>query len=298
MAELAESFFTSLGMDPLPETFWQRSLFQQPADRDVVCHASAWDVDYTGDLRIKMCIRVTEEDLVTLHHELGHDYYFHYYDHLPLLFRSGANDGFHEGIGDTLALSVTPSYLAEVGLYDRVPKSEAADINDLMKRALDAIAFLPFGMLVDQWRFAVFDGKTTPANYNSAWWQLRSKYQGVSSPLPRSEEDFDPGAKYHVAANVPYSRYFIARILQYQFHRALCRAAGHTGPLHQCSIFGKKQAGKKLIAMMQLGQSRPWPDALEALSGERTMDATAIVDYYAPLERWLHEATKGERCGW
>jgi peptidyl-dipeptidase A len=167
-----------------------------------------------------------------------------------------------------------------------------------MKRALDAIAFLPFGMLVDQWRFAVFDGKTTPANYNSAWWQLRSKYQGVSSPLPRSEEDFDPGAKYHVAANVPYSRYFIARILQYQFHRALCRAAGHTGPLHQCSIFGKKQAGKKLIAMMQLGQSRPWPDALEALSGERTMDATAIVDYYAPLERWLHEATKGERCGW
>jgi peptidyl-dipeptidase A len=193
---------------------------------------------------------------------------------------------------------VTPSYLKEVGLYDHVPKSEAADINDLMKRALDAIAFLPFGMLVDHWRYTVFDGRTEPASYNSTWWQLRSKYQGVSAPLPRSEEDFDPGAKYHVAANVPYSRYFIARILQYQFHRALCRAAGHAGPLHECSIFGKKEAGKKLISMMQLGQSLPWPDVLEALSGERTMDATAIVDYYAPLERWLHEATKGERCGW
>jgi peptidyl-dipeptidase A len=299
MVELGERFFVSLGADPLPKSFWERSMLSKPRDRDVVCHASAWDIDRLDDLRIKMCIKVDDEDLVTVHHELGHDYYFHYYKHLVPLFQSGANDGFHEGIGDTLALSVTPSYLTKIGVFDKEPPaSQEADINLLMHRALEGIAFLPFGKLIDEWRWDVLSGKTQPSEYNAAWWRLRSHYQGVAPPIPRTEEDFDPGAKYHIPANVPYTRYFIARILQYQFHRALCKVEGYVGPLHRCSIYGSKEAGQKLIAMLKLGRSRPWPDALETLTGERRMDATAIIDYYKPLTDWLVEQNKGETCGW
>lgn len=299
MVELGERFFVSLGMDSLPKTFWDRSMFTKPRDRDVVCHASAWDIDRVDDLRIKMCIKIDDEDLVTVHHELGHDYYFHYYKPLLPLFQSGANDGFHEGIGDTLALSVTPSYLAKIGLFDHEPKeSKEADINLLMQRALEGIAFLPFGKLIDEWRWDVQSGKTQPGEYNAAWWRLRAEYQGVAPPEPRSEADFDPGAKYHIPANVPYTRYFIARILQYQFHRALCKAAGAALPLHRCSIYGSKDAGQRLTAMLKLGRSRPWADALETMTGERRLDATAIIDYYKPLTDWLTEKNKGETCGW
>ncbi len=298
MVKLGEGFFTSLGMPPLPKTFWERSLFEKPRDRDVVCHASAWDVNMGGDLRIKMCIEITHEDLVTIHHELGHDYYFQYYKNLPALYQQGANDGFHEGIGDTLALSVTPSYLKKIGLLNKVSDDPKADMNLLMNRALEGIAFLPFGKLIDEWRWRVFSGRVKPDQYNQAWWDLRKKYQGVAPPEARNEQEFDPGAKYHIASNVPYTRYFIARILQYQFHRALCRAAGHEGPLYKCSIYGNKAAGQKMIAMLKLGASKPWPEALRAISGETKMDATAIIDYYKPLIDWLDEQNKGEECGW
>jgi peptidyl-dipeptidase A len=298
MVKLGESFFTSLGLDPLPATFWERSMFTKPADREVVCHASAWDVTYDDDLRIKMCIRTTEEDLITIHHELGHDYYFHAYYKLPVLYQSGANDGFHEAIGDALALSVTPSYLKKIGLLQSVPSNPKELINVQMKDALDKIAFLPFGLMVDRWRWQVFSGKATPQDYNAAWWKLRQQYQGVSAPVERSEADFDPGAKYHVPANVPYTRYFLARILQFQFHRAMCKAAGFTGPLHECSIYGNKEAGKRLEAMLAMGASKPWPDALEAMTGERQMDASALIEYFAPLSKWLAEQNKGQQCGW
>jgi peptidyl-dipeptidase A len=298
MVKLGEKFFTSLGLEPLPPTFWDRSLFKKPEGRDVVCHASAWDVTYAGDIRIKMCIEIKEEDLVTIHHELGHNYYYQYYYKLPMLFQQGANDGFHEGIGDTVALSVTPGYLKSIGLLDRVADNPKAETNFLLKQALDKIAFLPFGKLIDQWRWDVFSGKTAPADYNKAWWDLRQKYQGIAAPLPRSESDFDAGAKYHVPANVPYVRYFLARIYQFQFHRALCKVAGHKGPLHTCSIYGSKEAGDKLRAMLAMGASRPWPEALKALSGETTADAGALIEYFEPLRKWLKDQTKGEACGW
>jgi len=298
MVKIAEKFFVSLGMDPLPATFWERSLFTKPADREVVCHASAWDPAYANDLRIKMCIEPKEEDLVTIHHELGHDYYFHYYYQLPMLFQQGANDGFHEGIGDTLALSITPRYLKAIGLIDRVPDNPRADINFLMRRALERVAFLPFGKLIDQWRWEVFSGKVPPEKYNEAWWELRRSYQGVAPAVARTEEDFDPGAKYHVPANTPYMRYFLAHIYQFQFHRALCKAAGHEGPLYTCSIYNSLAAGEKLKAMLALGASRPWPDAMEAITGERAADASALIEYFEPLHRWLKEQNKGESCGW
>jgi peptidyl-dipeptidase A len=298
MVKLGEDFFVSLGFDPLPATFWERSLFTKPKDREVVCHASAWDVTFGDDLRIKMCIEPTEEDLVTIHHELGHNYYFHEYYKLPILFQQGANDGFHEGIGDTLALSVTPAYLKRLGLLDKVPDNQKAELNVLLKSALEKIAFLPFGKLIDQWRWDVFAGKATPATYNKAWWDLRLKYQGVAPASPRGEDLFDPGAKFHVPGNTPYTRYFLARIYQFQFHRALCKAAGHKGPLTTCSIYGSKEAGQKLKAMLAMGASRPWPEALKALSGEERADASAILEYYEPLRAWLKEQNKGQVCGW
>lgn len=298
MVKLGEAFFTSLGLDELPKSFWERSLFTRPKDREVVCHASAWDVSWNNDLRIKMCIEPTEDDLITIHHELGHDYYFHYYYKLPILFQAGANDGFHEGIGDTLALSVTPSYLKNLGLLDQVPAGDKGRLNFQMKMALDKVAFLPFGFLIDKWRWDVFSGKTPKNKYNEAWWALRTKYQGVASPTPRSEADFDPGAKFHVPASTPYVRYFLARIYQFQFHRALCKAAGHKGSLDTCSIYGNKEAGAKLKAMLQLGQSKPWPEALAVLSGEKKADAGAMLEYFAPLRSYLKDQNKGEQCGW
>jgi peptidyl-dipeptidase A len=297
MVRYGERFFTSLGFEPLPETFWERSLFTKPADRDVVCHASAWNVDFEDDLRIKMCIEVTEEDFQTIHHELGHNFYQRAYKHLPPLYRNSANDGFHEGIGDTIALSVTPEYLAQVGLLEEVPDEEG-DLALLMRMALDKIAFLPFGLLVDQWRWSVFSGETGPERYNQLWWQLREKYQGVAAPVARSEDDFDPGAKYHIPGNTPYTRYFLAHILQFQFHRAFARQAGWQGPIHRFSIYGNEEIGARLKQTLEMGQSRPWPEALEVLTGERRMDAGAILDYFAPLQIWLDQQNQGRRCGW
>jgi len=297
MVRYAEGFFISLGFDPLPATFWQRSLFTKPRDRNIVCHASAWDIDYKDDLRIKVCIDPTTEDFTTVHHELGHNYYQRAYNRLPPLFQNGANDGFHEAIGDTIALSVTPEYLKEVGLIDSVPPP-SADIGLLLDRALDKVAFLPFGLLVDEWRWRVFSGEIKPADYNKSWWELRRTYQGIAPPVARTEADFDPGAKYHVADNVPYARYFLAVILQFQFQRALCKEAGYTGPLYRCSIYGNKTAGRKLAEMLAIGESRPWPDALEVLTGERRMDAAALIDYFAPLKKWLDEQNRGHNVGW
>ncbi len=297
MVKYGEGFFVSLGFDPLPQTFWERSLFLKPRDRDVVCHASAWDVDTIDDLRLKMCIDITGEDFLTIHHELGHNFYQRAYNRQPPAFRDSANDGFHEAIGDTIALSVTPDYLVKLGLLDRAPDT-SKDIGLLLHRALDKIAFLPFGLVIDQWRWKVFSGQIPPDKYNETWWELRQKYQGIAPPGTRSEMDFDPGAKFHVAANVPYMRYFLADILQFQFHRALAEAAGCTGPLNRCSIFGNKAAGSRLNAMLEMGQSQPWQDALEKIAGSRQMDATAIRDYFAPLQKWLDEQNRGKPLGW
>ncbi|UFN58156.1 M2 family metallopeptidase [Microbulbifer celer] len=297
MVKAGEKFFTSLGFKPLPKTFWERSQFTQPQDRDVVCHASAWNLDGKDDIRIKMCINKTGEDLVTIHHELGHNFYQRIYNDQPFLYKEGANDGFHEAVGDTIALSITPKYLKQIGLLDEVPGTDK-DIGFLMQQALDKIAFLPFGLLVDKWRWQVFNGEVEPGDYNKAWWKLREEYQGIEAPVERSEANFDPGAKYHIPGNTPYARYFLARIQQFQFHRALCEAAGETGPLHRCSIFNNKAAGKKLRNMLAMGASKPWPDAMEALTGQRELDATAIVDYFQPLMEYLQEQNKGRQCGW
>jgi peptidyl-dipeptidase A len=297
MVKYAERFFTSLGFAPLPKTFWERSLFSKPRDRDVVCHASAWDIDFVDDLRIKACLDINADDFTTVHHELGHNFYQRAYDQQPYLFRDSANDGFHEAIGDTIALSVTPEYLKKVGLLATVPDS-SKDIGLLLYKALEKVAFLPFGLMIDKWRWQVFSGQLSPEKYNEGWWQLRLQYQGVAPPVARSEADFDPGAKYHVPANTPYARYFLADILQFQFHRALSKTAGCTTPLNRCSIYESKAAGDRLNTMLAMGESQPWPKALQVLTGQEQMDATAILDYFAPLKKWLDEQNRGKPLGW
>jgi len=293
----AENFFKSMGFNALPETFWQRSQFTRPRDRDVVCHASAWDVDSNLDVRLKMCIHISADDFTTVHHELGHNYYQMAYRKQPFMFRGGANDGFHEAIGDSIALSITPEYLKKIGLIQTIPPPEA-DIPLLLRTGLDKIAFLPFGLLIDKWRWEVFSGQVKPADYNKEWWTLREKYQGVAPPVNRSEADFDPGAKAHIPGNTPYARYFLARIYQFQFYRAMCRASGYQGPLNRCSFYGSKEAGAKLNAMLELGQSQPWQQTLKTMTGEDQVDASAMMEYFQPLLVWLKEQNKGQKPGW
>ncbi len=298
MVRTGEGFYTSLGLPALPQTFWERSMITRPRDREVVCHASAWDLDNAEDIRIKMCTQVNGDDFYTVHHELGHNYYQRAYKDQPFLFKNGANDGFHEAIGDFVGLSaLTPTYLNQIGLLQTTPGAEE-DIPFLLKMALDKIAFLPFGLMVDRWRWGVFDGETSPAEYNSAWSANMLKYQGLVPPGPRPANAFDPGAKYHIPGNTPYTRYFLAHIYQFQFQRAACKQAGWQGPLHRCSIYGNKEVGERFERMLEMGQSRPWPEAMEAFTGERGNDASAVADYFAPLNAWLTVQNRGKSCGW
>jgi len=298
MTKTGENFYSSLGFAPLPQTFWERSMLVRPRDREVVCHASAWDVDDRDDIRMKACLKVNADDFYTVHHELGHNYYQRAYKDQPYIFKGAANDGFHEAIGDFAGLSaLTPTYLRQLGLLDQAPGPEG-DIPFLLKMALDKVAFLPFGYMIDKWRWQVFDGELTPATYNEGWWKLRRQYQGVVAPGPRPVDAFDPGAKYHIPGNTPYMRYFLAFIYEFQFHRAACRQMGWKGPLHRCSVYGQKEVGEKFNRMLEMGQSRPWPEAMQTFTGESQADASAITEYFAPLNVWLTKQNKGEKCGW
>jgi len=299
MVKTAETFFTSMGFDPLPETFWERSLITKPQDRSVACHASAWNIDDLEDVRIKMCTKINGEDFSTVHHELGHNFYQRAYKDQPVFYKDGANDGFHEAIGDMIALSITPGYLVEIGLLDEADiPGEDEDIALLMRQALDKVAFLPFGIMIDQWRWKVFSGEYSPSEYNSGWWELREKYQGIRPPNTRPSGAFDPGAKYHIPNNVPYMRYFLAHILQFQFHKAACDMSGYNGSLHRCSVYGNTDVGDGFQAMLEMGSSKPWPDALEAFTGTRDMDGSAVLEYFAPLMDYLEEENQGRSCGW
>ncbi len=299
MVKAGEGFFSSLGFAPLPQSFWERSQFVKPADREVVCHASAWDIDNVEDLRVKMCIKVNGDDFVTIHHELGHNYYQRAYNKQPALYLDGANDGFHEAIGDTVALSITPEYLVQIGLLDRaqVPSADK-DVGLLLRQAMDKVAFLPFGLLIDRWRWQVFSGEVQPANFEKAWNDMRLQYQGVVPPSERGADAFDPGAKYHIPAVVPYTRYFLARVLQFQFYEAACKLSGWKGPLHRCSFYGNKAVGERLNAMLAMGASKPWPDALQAFTGSREISGKPMIRYFAPLTRWLQQQNRGKTCGW
>ena len=298
MTRRAEDFYTSLGMPKLPESYWKNTQFLKPRDRDVVCHASAWDMDMKGDVRTKMCIKPNEEDFTTIYHELGHIYYDLAYNVQPAMFQGGAHDGFHEAIGDVIVLAMTPEYLQSIGLVGEQKQSNESLINSQMRMALAKVSFMPFGLMIDRWRWGVFDGSIKPTEYNQAWWDLKAKYQGVAPATARGEEFFDAGAKYHVPGNTPYTRYFLSHVLQFQFYKSLCDAAGHKGPLYQCSFYGDKEAGKRYWAMLSKGSSQPWQKTMKELTGGEQMDASAVLEYFAPLQDWLKQQNEGKSCGW
>ncbi|WP_158985200.1 M2 family metallopeptidase [Lysobacter panacisoli] len=298
MNERAQDFYTSLGMPKLPESYWSKTQFIKPRDRDVVCHASAWDMNMAGDVRIKMCIKPNEEDFTVIYHELGHVYYYLAYNKQPPLFQQGAHDGFHEAIGDTIVLAMTPKYLQSIGLAGDQQVSEESLINAQMRMALAKVSFLPFGLMIDRWRWGVFDGSIKPGDYNKAWWDLKAKYQGIAPVNARGEDFFDAGAKYHVPANTPYTRYFLSHVLQFQFYKALCDASGFKGPLYECSFYGNKEAGAKFQAMLSKGASQPWQKTLKELTGGEKMDASAVLEYFDPLQKWLKQQNEGKTCGW
>src|SRR5436190_2269587 len=299
MVKTGEAFYTSLGLPALPASFWERAQLTKPRDREVVCHASAWDLDQKDDLRIKMCIKVNAEDFVVIHHELGHNYYQRSYNQRPYLYLAGANDGFHEAIGDFIALSITPEYLVQIGLLDaaKVPGADK-DLGLLLNKAMSKVAFLPFGLLMDKWRGGVFSGASQAEACQEEWDAWRLRYQGIVPPVARPAGAFDPGGKYHIPGNTPYARYFLAAILQFQFHKAAADQAGWKGPLHRCSFYGNKEIGERFNKMMAMGSSRPWPEALEAFTGTRKMDGSAMIAYFEPLMKWLEEQNKGAQCGW
>ncbi|MDC1332450.1 M2 family metallopeptidase [Gammaproteobacteria bacterium] len=302
MTKIAENFFISLGFQPLPDTFWERSLFVKPQDRSVVCHASAWNLDAdANDLRIKMCIERNAEDFSTIHHELGHIFYYQAYNSTqPSVFQSGANDGFHEAVGDLLSLSITPEYYNKIGLISEAEAKDATSdpISLLMQQALQGVVSVPWTLMLDKWRAGVFSGETSESQLNDSWWELREYYQGIGVPRERGADAFDPGAKYHIPGNTPYTRYYLAQILQYQFHESLCNQMGFEGPLHECSIYDNELAGKKLRAMLSLGQSQEWQVALEALTGTRSLSGKSMLNYYKPLKDWLDVQNTDRTCGW
>ncbi|CAH0729159.1 unnamed protein product, partial [Brenthis ino] len=307
MFQMSDEFFRSLNLTAMPEKFWKNSIIEKPTDREIVCHASAWDFYDGEDFRIKMCTTVDAVNLKVIHHEMGHIQYYLQYRHLPFVFRNGANPGFHEAVGDTIALSVSsPKHLRRVGLISGDAEDEQTEINQLYKMGIDKIVFLPFAYTLDLFRYGVFRGNTTPDDYNCHYWRLRDSLQGVEPPVPRSEEDFDAAAKYHVSADVEYARYYVSFIIQFQFHRALCQLAGEYAPgdvtrkLVDCDIYQSVHAGNALANMLKMGSSKPWPDAMEALTGQRAMRADGLLEYFRPLHEWLEAENQrtGEFIGW
>jgi len=310
MFEKADDFFQSMGMDPMPPKFWSGSILEKPKDgRELTCHASAWDFYNGEDFRIKQCTRVNQEDFVTVNHEMGHVQYFLQYNNQSYLYRDGANPGFHEGVADILSLAVgTATYFQKLGLLGEEVDigDEETNINILFDMALERIAFLPFGYLVDKFRWDVYSGRTSLDNMNCHWWKLRHEIQGLAPPGPRDNSQFDAGAKYHVAGDVGYVRYFTAFIYEFQFYRALCLESGDyvpgdpKKPLHRCNFYGNTAAGDKLRAMLQMGASRPWMEAMEKMTGQRAMSTKAIREYFGPLETWLQQENRraGVEVGW
>lgn len=249
----SESFFKSINLTAMPDSFWERSILVKPTDREIVCHASAWDFYDGKDFRIKQCTQVTMEHFTTAHHEMGHIEYFLQYKDQPVVYRRGANPGFHEAVGDLISLSVeSRQHLRKIGLLKSKEDDQESILNNLFEIGLEKIVFLPFGYLMDLWRWSVFEGTIPAKDYNCKWWELREKYQGVEPPINRTDQDFDPAAKYHIIAGVPYIRYFVSFVVQFQFHRAVCEKAGQynpndpSKPLHECDIYGNTNAGNAL----------------------------------------------------
>ncbi len=299
LAHYADRFWTSTGLPAMPASFWTRSLFDKPSDRTVACSGSAAIVGDPTDVRLKMCVGNNALDFSTVHHEVGHAVYALAYQEQPYLFRGAANDAFHEAVADLGALSITPAYLQAIGIITPAEALGAdQDLGLLLRMALQRVTFLPFSLIVDRWRWQVYAGAVPPAQYDATWWSLVAQYQGLMPGETRPEGSFDIAALPHITSDISYIRYFYAYLIEFQLFKAACDAAGWTGPLHRCSLYGNAAAGAHLRPMLAMGASRPGADALEAGTGARRVSAEGLLAYFAPLRAYLDAQNQERQCGW
>ncbi|XP_036127494.1 angiotensin-converting enzyme 2 isoform X3 [Molossus molossus] len=245
----AEEFFVSIGLGNMTQGFWDNSMLTEPSDgRKVVCHPTAWDLG-NNDFRIKMCTKVTMEDFLTAHHEMGHIKYDMAYAEQPYLLRNGANEGFHEAVGEVISLSVaTPKHLKVIGLLQPdFNEDNETEINFLFKQALSIVGTLPFTYMLEKWRWMVFKGEIPKEQWMQKWWEMKRDIVGVVEPVPHDETYCDPASLFHVASDYSFIRYFTRTIFQFQFQEALCQIANHEGPLHKCDISNSRKAGEELL---------------------------------------------------
>ncbi|XP_007090142.2 angiotensin-converting enzyme 2 isoform X1 [Panthera tigris] len=296
----AEKFFVSVGLPNMTQGFWENSMLTEPGNsQKVVCHPTAWDLG-KGDFRIKMCTKVTMDDFLTAHHEMGHIQYDMAYAVQPFLLRNGANEGFHEAVGEIMSLSAaTPNHLKTIGLLPPgFSEDSETEINFLLKQALTIVGTLPFTYMLEKWRWMVFKGEIPKEQWMQKWWEMKREIVGVVEPVPHDETYCDPASLFHVANDYSFIRYYTRTIYQFQFQEALCRIAKHEGPLHKCDISNSSEAGKKLLQMLTLGKSKPWTLALEHVVGEKNMNVTPLLKYFEPLFTWLKEQNRNSFVGW
>ncbi|XP_053436341.1 angiotensin-converting enzyme 2 [Nycticebus coucang] len=296
----AENFFVTVGLPRMTQGFWQNSMLTEPEDgQKVVCHPTAWDLG-KGDFRIKMCTKVTMDDFLTAHHEMGHIQYDMAYAVQPFLLRSGANEGFHEAVGEIMSLSAaTPKHLQSIGLLPPdFQDDNETEINFLLKQALTIVGTLPFTYMLEKWRWMVFKGEIPKDQWMKKWWEMKQEIVGVVEPMPHDETYCDPASLFHVSNDYSFIRYYTRTIYQFQFQEALCQAAQHQGPLHKCDISNSIEAGQKLLNMMSLGKSEPWTLALENVVGTRNMNVSPLLTYFEPLFTWLKEQNRNSFVGW
>ncbi|NWI33356.1 ACE2 enzyme, partial [Sula dactylatra] len=296
----AEAFFFSIGLEKMTEGFWNNSMLTEPTDnRKVVCHPTAWDLG-KKDYRIKMCTKVTMDDFLTAHHEMGHIEYDMAYSKQPFLLRGGANEGFHEAVGEIMSLSAaTPQHLKSLDLLEPTfQEDEETEINFLLKQALTIVGTMPFTYMLEKWRWMVFRGEITKQEWMKRWWEMKREIVGVVEPVPHDETYCDPAVLFHVANDYSFIRYYTRTIYQFQFQEALCKAANHTGPLHTCDITNSKAAGQKLRQLLEFGRSKPWTQALENVTTDKHMNAMPLLHYFEPLYKWLQKNNSGRYIGW
>ncbi|XP_041066850.1 angiotensin-converting enzyme 2 [Carcharodon carcharias] len=303
MFQKADAFFQSLGLQAMNDNFWHYSMIEKPTDgRKVVCHPTAWDMGNGADFRIKMCTEVNMENFLTVHHEMGHIQYDMEYANQTYLFRDGANEGFHEGVGEIMSLSAaTPLYLKSLGLLpDSFIEKNETDINFLLKQALTIVGTLPFTLMMEEWRWKMFQGRIPKDQWMKMFWEMKREMVGVVEPLPHDETYCDPAALYHISNDYSFIRYYTRTFYQFQFHEALCRKAKHSGELHKCAITNSTKAGKALRDMLRLGKSQSWTRALQLVTGETKMNAAPLLKYFQPLYDWLkkNNAENGRMIGW
>ena len=303
VAKTAEQFFVSLGLPPLPATFWTKSdIYPVPAGdpRKKNTHGSCWHIDLENDIRSLQSIEPNAQWFQTAHHEFGHGHYFMSYTRpeVPPLLRASANPGFHEGIAEIsgFASSQVP-YLQMVGVLP--PDFKADETAFLLNDALvNCVPFIFWASgTMTHWEADVYANNLPPDQWNARWWQYVRDFQGIEPPSPRGEEWCDAATKTHIN-DTPcyYPNYAFATILKFQLNDYIAKNILHQPP-QSCNYAGNKEVGAFLKRIMEKGATEDWRKVLRDATGE-DLSTRAMVEYFKPLQAWLAAQNKGRPIGW